>query len=218
MKILICNERFLFRFGADRVLILLGKGLKELGHTVTMMANRYDPDIVQSFASQVIDCPVEHTAYLDLNEYTSDWLRNNWNRLFLPGNTPDVIIVGGWPFVSALAFFREVCPTVVFLYQGVVPTYSYPDATTITLENLSALRRQHLGFSNLIIGVSRLIVDSESPPGSGGVPVRSILNGTHHMEMRVWPADRLRHESPPRSSLQLVRSLKQQGRKTLLCL
>jgi glycosyltransferase involved in cell wall biosynthesis len=217
MNILICNERFLFRFGADRVLILLGKGLKELGHTVTMMANRYDPEIVQSFASQVIDCPVEHAAYLDLNEYTSDWLRNNWNRLFLPGNIPDVIIVGGWPFVSALAFFREVCPNVVFLDQGVVPTDGYPDTTKITLEKLRALRKQHLGFADLIIGVSRFIVDSQSRPESGGVPVRSILNGADHMEMRLWPADRLRLESAPKSSL-LVRSLKQQGRKVLLCL
>jgi glycosyltransferase involved in cell wall biosynthesis len=218
MNILICNERFLFRFGADRVLILLGQGLKQLGHTVTIMANRYDPEIVQSFASQVIDCPVEEAAYLDLNEYTSDWVRNNWNRLLLPGNVPDVIIVGGWPFVTAIAFFREVCPNVVFLDLGVVPTDGYPEAIKITLEKLSALRRQYLGFASLIIGISRFIVDSQSRPESRGVRVRSIHLGADHMEMGLWPADRLKLESSWGASLQLVRSLKQQDRKVLLCL
>ena len=59
MNILICNERFLFRFGADRVLILLGKGLKDLGHTVSIMGNRYDPEVVKAFASERIDIPGE---------------------------------------------------------------------------------------------------------------------------------------------------------------
>src|SRR5690349_89705 len=216
MNILICHERFLFRFGADRVLILLGKGLKKLGHTVTVMANRYDPEIVGSFASQIIDCPVEGAPYLELNEFTSDWLRSNWKQLFTPGNVPDVVIVGGWPFISAITFFREVCPQLIFIDFGVVPTYGYSEGTTITLEKLRALRRQNLPNASLIVGISRFIADSQSRPDAGdGVPVRSILLGADHMEAAVWPAAQLKLESPHSSSLSLVDSLKRQGKKIL---
>ncbi|MBV8808485.1 MAG: glycosyltransferase [Acidobacteriaceae bacterium] len=219
MNIFICHERFLFRFGADRVLILLGKGLKELGHTVTVMANRYDPEIVASFARRIIDCPVEGAPYLDLNEFTSDWLRNNWKRLFSSANAADVVIVGGWPFISAITFFREVCPQVIFIDFGVVPTYGYSEGAVITLEKLRALRRQHLKNASLIVGISRFIADSQSRPDAGNaVPVQSILLGADHLGAAVWPAAQLKLESARGAALNLVQSLKLQGKRTLLCL
>ena len=218
MNILICHERFLFRFGADRVLILLGKGLKERGHTVTLMANRYDPEIVSSFAEQIIDTPVG-SAYLDLNEFTAEWLRANWNILFALGNIPDVVVVGGWPFISAISFFRKVCPQVIFIDFGVVPTYGYPEGVTTTLEKLRSLRKQHLGDASLVVGISRFIADSQSRPDSGnGPPIRSILLGADHMEMTVWKAARLELADQHGRAISLVRSLREQGKKILLCL
>jgi len=219
MNILICHERFLFRFGADRALILLGKGLKELGHSITVMANRYEPEIIGSLASAVIDCPTEGAAYLDLNEFTSDWLRDNWTRLFAPGAIPDAIIVGGWPFISAISFFREVCENVIFVDFGVVPTDGYSEGTRITLDKLRTLRRQHLQNASRIVSISRFIADSQSRPDSfSAVPTHSILLGADHMEAAVWPAAQLKVHSARGSTLNAVRSLKLQGKKVLLCL
>ena len=219
MNILICHERFLFRFGADRVLILLGKGLHEQGHSVTIMANRYDADIVNSFSSRVIDCPVEGAAYLDLNEFTADWLRSHWNALFTAENRPDIVIVGGWPFFSAITVFREFCQHVLFIDFGVVPTYGYPEGVKITLDKLRALRKRHLPDASLIAGISRFIADSQSRLDAGeSTPVTSVLLGADHMEMTVWPAAHLKLSPSTGSALNLVQSLKLQGKKVILCL
>lgn len=214
MHILICHERFLFRFGADRVLILLGKGFKELGHTVTVMANRYDSDVVASFASRAIDCPSDGVPYLDLNEFTSQWLERNWSELFDPENVPDVVIVGGWPFISATSFFRDVCRRVIFIDFGVVPADGYSEGMKVTLDKLHALRRRHLQNASLIVALSNFIAESQSRPDSHHrTPVRSILLGANHMDMAVWPADR-----PEGSAMNLVRSLKLRGSNVMLCL
>src|SRR5579885_3475497 len=45
MRILVCNERLLFRFGADRVLLLLARELARRGHEVWAMAHNADPGV-----------------------------------------------------------------------------------------------------------------------------------------------------------------------------
>ena len=40
MHLIICNERLLFRFGVDRVLLLLAQGLKASGWHITFVAQR----------------------------------------------------------------------------------------------------------------------------------------------------------------------------------
>lgn len=57
MRILICNERFLFRFGLDRVLIMIGKGMAERGNDIYMMGCRCDEQIVGSFTKTFIPVP-----------------------------------------------------------------------------------------------------------------------------------------------------------------
>src|SRR4051812_29773624 len=214
MNILICHERFLFRFGADRTLILLGKGMKERGHTVSLMANSYDANVIAPFASRVIDCPTEGTAYLDLNEFTAEWLRNNWNQLFSPSTAPDVAIVGGWPFFTAISFFRLVCPQVLFVDFGAVPTYGYPEGTLVTLEKLRSLRRRHLPEASLIVAISKFIADSQSRIDSANaVPVRPVLLGADHMEQDVWRAAHLRLLRRPASVISNVLALREGGKR-----
>lgn len=218
MNILICHERFIFRFGADRVLILLGRGLKEQGHRVAIMANRYDREIVESFASDIIDCPVDSDS-LNLNESTRDWLKSNWDRLFSQNNRPDIVIVGGWPFISAISFFRKVCRQVLFVDFGVVPNYGYPKEMITTLDKLRALRRHHLRDASLIVGISRFVAESQSRPDSGGgVPVRSVLLGGDHLSTSRWFPVQFKTGCPNGAAVDAVRSLKRQGKKVLLCL
>lgn len=219
MRFLICHERFLFRFGADRVLILLGKGLKELGHEVSIMANRYDRKIVETFASRIIDVSAEGAAYINLNESTADWVRNTWHRHFAPGAGPDVVLVGGWPFISAISVFKEFCPHVVFIDCGVVPSQGYSEGMANTLDKLHSLRQRHLPDASLIICNSRFTAESQSEPDcGGGVPVRPVLLGADHMEMSVWPAADLSLEQSRRKAVGLLRDLKSRGKKVLISL
>lgn len=218
MNILICHERFIFRFGADRVLILLGRGLKEQGHRVAIMANRYDRETVESFALNIIDCPVDGNS-LNLNESTRDWLESNWDQLFSQDNRPDIVIVGGWPFISAISFFRKVCRQVLFIDFGVVPNYGYSKEMITTLDKLRALRRQHLRDASLIVGISRFVAESQSRPDSGsGVPIRSILLGADHLSSSRWFPAQFKTGCPNGPAVDAVRSLKRQGKKVLLCL
>jgi hypothetical protein len=174
MRIVICHERFLFRFGADRVLILLGKSLKERGHEVTLIGNRFDAEVVESFARRVTEIPADVVPYLELSEYTADWLRTHWTE------EADLVIIGGWPFFSAIPFFKEKSK-VVFIDFGVVPTDGCSEGTRITLEKLKALRRQHLPEASLILGISDFIVRSQSLPDAQGVPTGSVLLGVDHL-------------------------------------
>ena len=80
MKIIIANERLLFRFGVDRVLILLGTELKDAGHEVLVISNHYDNAIIEKFTSNIIDVPVNEKDYLNQNEYALEWIEKNHKK------------------------------------------------------------------------------------------------------------------------------------------
>ena len=218
MKILICHERFIFRFGADRALILLGKGLSDLGHQVTFMGNRFDRETIEPFAAEVITSPVG-SSYLTANESTSDWLQTDWNHIFRAENVPDAVFVGGWPYVSAISFFRKVCRQVIYVDCGVVPNDGYPKEMVRTLEKLRSLRRQHLADASLITANSHFTAESQSRPDSHGkVPVQPVLLGADHFDSPKWQPAQFKTGVLHRWTPDVIRSLKLQGKKILLAL
>jgi glycosyltransferase involved in cell wall biosynthesis len=219
VNVLICHERFLFRFGADRVLIMLGHGFKRLGHDVTVMAARCDRSIVDAFASRTIEVPADLGDYLHRNELTATWLRDTWHRHFDDATKPDLVLVGGWPFVSAITFLVTVCPRVAFVDFGVVPPEGYPPASRANLDKLRELRRRHLPDASLIIAISDFIARTQSQPDAQGrAAVRATLLGADHMDMSLWPAERLQAANARGTGLKRLRSLKRAGRQTMLCL
>ena len=183
MKILLCNERFLFRFGADRVLLLLGKGLKRRGHTVYVMANRFDPEPIKAFADKIIEVPQGGDGYLNLNEFTAEWLKAELPKLFSGDDRPDVAFVGGWPFFAAIPVFRSLGIKVVFHDYGAVPLDGFKDGQLVTQEKLRSLRREHIPSADAVLSISGFIADSQSKRDCAGrVPVRAILLGADHLE------------------------------------
>jgi glycosyltransferase involved in cell wall biosynthesis len=219
MHILICHERFLFRFGADRVLILLGSGLKQNGHTVSIMANRYDTEIVKRFADRVIDVPETAGRYLHLNEDVAQWLVNNWHALFDPDTRPDVIIVGGWPFFAAIPFFRKVCPNVVFVDFGAVPLEGYSDGMLVTQEKVRQLRKTFLKHATQIVAISKFILHSQSVNDAGpNVPATAILLGADHIDSAVWASANLTGATRKHEALAVVNALRASDKKLVLVL
>ena len=218
MNILICNERFLFRFGLDRVLIILGKGLKDLGHNISIMGNRFDREVVKNFASQIIKLP-SNCEYLDQNEYTLDWLRRTWEQYFNSNTKPDIVLIGGWPFLSAIPFFREKGCEVVFSDHGAVPLEGYTGHHLSVLNKLKNFRKKYLCYSSLIIGVSDFIIKSQSYlDADKNTKICYILNGADHIEMEIWPAKKLHLEKGSGYSTNLINSFKKEGRKVILFL
>lgn len=216
MHILICNERFLFRFGVDRVNLILGKGLKDLGHTVSFMANKFDKKVVESIASQVIEIPTAED-YINLNECTVRWLEQNWNKHFDANNKPDIVLINGWPFFSAIKFFKNVGIKTIFIDHGAVPLEGFSGGAKDVQDKLRRLRKQFLPEASLIIGVSEFMINSQSKIDAGDkVPTKSILWGADHMEMTVWDSNDLHLAKPSGYETNLLKSLKSEGKKIIL--
>jgi len=216
LHILICNERLLFRFGVDRVLILLGRGLKENGHTVSLMANRYDPESVKNFASQLIEVPSDAGDYLNMNEYVKDWLQQTWDHHFKK-RKPDFVLIGGWPFFSVIPFFKKMGSKVIFMDCGAVPLQGYEGGVLVTQKKLRSLRKKYLQETDLITPISNFIANSQSKNDShDNAPVHPILLGADHMEMSIWRAKDLNRNTKNQNTVNLVEDLKRKGRQTIL--
>ncbi len=214
MNILMCNERFLFRFGMDRTLILLGQHLTTIGHRVSAMAHQGDRAVLEGLFSRVIDVPVQVDDYLRLDELTAAWLETAWNECFAHAAPPEVVVVGGWPFFSAIPFLRRTGAAVVFVDFGAVPLDGYSGGALAVQEQVRRLRRRYLGEASLVIAISEFIARSQSRIDVGDkVPVLPVLLGADHLETPTWSADRV---SPGRSRGELDRRLA--GRRTVLAL
>jgi len=200
-------------------LILLAKGLAELGHNIFMMANQYDKNVIDKFVSKIISVPVSSDSYLNLNEYTAEWLNKTWNEHFDSHDGPDVVLVGGWPFFSSIPFFKKVCKKVIFVDFGAVPLDGYSGGALVTQEKLRSLRKQYLLDASLIIGISNFIANSQSKVDScGRVPVKTVLLGADHMEMSIWHNEDLNLEKSHGNITDSIKKYKRDGRHILLCL
>ncbi len=216
MNILLCNERFLFRFGLDRALILLGRGLKARGHRITVMANHYDAAVLNEFANRCIDIPQAGDAYMNLNEFTAIWIQGHWHELFNSTDKPDVAIIGGWPFFATIPIFEQLGVRTIFMDCGAVPLGGLDDGARQIQTKLRALRRAHLNQASLITPISVFIGESQSRPDAGDVRVVPILLGADHMDRPIWKARQITHHygSPPTEHR--VRDLKARGYKLIL--
>lgn len=203
----------------DRALIILGKGLKERGHTVYVMANRYDRKVVETFASKIIEIPDNGEDYLNLNENTTKWLEENWNKCFNANTMPDIVLIGGWPFFSSIPFLKRACKNVVFMDCGAVPIEKYSLRQSNTQNKLRALRKQYLKELSLIVSISQFIADSQSKiDAQGQVPIQTVLLGADHMNMSIWPVNELILDNAQNYNLKQLDTLKSEGKKTILCL
>ncbi|WP_334820188.1 glycosyltransferase [Nostoc sp.] len=217
MKILICNERFLFRFGLDRVLILMGKSMAERGHHVYMMGSRCDENIVKQFAKKFILLPPAPDDYANSNEFTAQWLETSWNGLFTNTEKPDVIVIGGWPFFKAIDFFSRVCQNVVFIDAGAVPLDGFSGHGLFIQQKLRKFRQDYLSKTTGILPISEFIAKCQSLPDRGfNHGIQTILLGADHMELSIWQAQMVSQKKRYGVSLSVVEKLLKQGKFFIL--
>ena len=186
MNVLLCNERLLFRFGVDRALLILGRGLAARGHRVSIMANRFDQAVTESFATRVIRAPDADGDYLNVNEFTADWIAGNAASLFGDADVPEVVVIGGWPFFCSIPVFKQLGCATVFMDCGAVPLQGFEGGSRIVQEKLRLLRRRYLPGVTRIVPISRFIGDTQSRPDGAGAEVTPVLLGADHMSMAIW--------------------------------
>jgi glycosyltransferase involved in cell wall biosynthesis len=218
VHIAICSERLLFRFGADRVLLLLAKGFKERGHRVTLIANRFDEEVVRTISDRLVQAPnFEGADYINSNELTARWLKES--PVFSGSDRPDLAFVGGWPFFSALTYLREVGLPAFFVDFGAVPLDGLSIGALVVQQKLRELRQRHLRDASGIIAISDFILRTQSFPDSEGfVPARAVLLGADHVEQPVWSKAQISGKTAGGMALHTVEALRSEGKKIILAL
>ncbi|MDX2186809.1 MAG: glycosyltransferase family 4 protein [Opitutaceae bacterium] len=209
-RVLICHERFLPRFGADRVLILIGKELKARGWAVDFMGQKFPEDRLRDAANEIIEIP-SPSDYIQFDLETATWL-----KLWISSKAPayQLVIVGGWPFFSSISQFRSVAPKVLFIDCGVVPNEGYDPGVQRILDHLRELRRANLDFCTHIAANSDFTLRTQTLPETSGKPVaRAVLNGIDHL----FAPGSIKAMFPAKPLLD-VRALKAEGRRPILLL
>ena len=185
MHVLLCNERLLFRYGHDRVLALLGRDLQESGHTLTVLANHFDPDTVAGWADRVIE--VEGAPdYRQNNRAAREQLEARWSEWFEQSGAPDVAIVGGWPFFECIDAFERRGVRTIYFDCGAVPLDGMHGGELENQRLLRALRREHLPHASHIVANSAFTASSQSAVDAPDVSREAILLGADHLEGELW--------------------------------
>ena len=193
MRILICNERFLFRFGVDRVLLMLGSYWKQAGHDVVMMGNKLDSRAVQKCSDRFIRVP-EAPDYLHGNDYTYEYVREHWEEWF-PDEQPDIALIAGWPFYQCIGFLKEKCGTAIFHDYGAVPVDGMSEPQRITQMELRRQRKENLRYADRIVAISRFLEETQSRQdildADHEIPTAHVLLGIDHLDLHLWEKDEL---------------------------
>ncbi|MFG0463887.1 glycosyltransferase family 4 protein [Pseudomonas putida] len=191
MHLIICNERLLFRFGVDRVLLLLAQGLKAAGWRITFVAHRANHDVLSRITDDIITPPEHNGPYTELDQVTAQWLSKNRRRLTGtesnslvgdsgPQNT--VALIGGWPFYASIAVFRQWGIPTVALDCGGVPYEDMTGPARLVQERLRAQRREYLPEARVVTPISHFVSRTQSLPDAGpDVDIVMIHLGADHL-------------------------------------
>ncbi|MBW7901813.1 MAG: glycosyltransferase [Rhodocyclaceae bacterium] len=209
MHLILCNERLLFRFGVDRVLLLLAGRLKAAGWKISFVAQRADVDALRRISDGIHVPPAHHVPYPELDRATAQWLKAHRHRLVdgRDGAGGTIALIGGWPFYGCIPVFRECGATVVALDCGAVPVDGMCGEALFVQQRLRELRREYLPEAHAIAPISHFIERTQSRPDAGlSVRVATIHLGADHLDAgdalwtgdagtkraAAWPADRQR--------------------------
>lgn len=214
MRILICNERFLFRFGVDRVLLILGYFWKKKGHEIIMMGNHLDEQAVGKCSDRFIQIP-EAKDYLHGNEYTRRYVEQHWDQWFIDGNKPDLALIAGWPFYQSIGYLKQQCGIAIFHDYGAVPMDGMNTAQKTVQEELRRLRYENLREADQVIAISRFLEESQSIPDvEKTIPTTYVHLGVDHLDMNLWNKEDV--SASQKDVLGDIRKFKQDGWKLIM--
>ncbi|KRW66834.1 glycosyl transferase family 1 [Pseudomonas sp. TTU2014-105ASC] len=196
MHLIICNERLLFRFGVDRVLLLLAQGFKAAGWRITLITQRADHDVLCGISDDIHILPMAAAPHADLDRRSSAWLQEHRHLILPPGPAPagTVALIGGWPFYSAIALFRQWGVVPVALDCGGVPYDDMQGQARRTQELLRTRRREYFPEARAITPISDFIARTQSRPDAGPAGEAEIVTihlGADHLATTsmLWQRD-----------------------------
>lgn len=184
-RVQICNERFLLRFGVDRILTLLAAHLVSRDMDVGISCLRADREALSRIVDDVdvIDLP----SGLDVASADDAAARHviaGWQDV-----RPDVLVTGGWPFFGIAARASSFGVRSLFIDAGAVPHDGLSrDALPSQLE-IRRLRQRALPSIDVCLPISAFIRESQTEPDRGSVwNVTTVGLGCDHLAGRRFDA------------------------------
>jgi len=212
LRIQICNERLVPRFGVDRLLVLLARQLAQSGHKVSFSCLRCDRAMLAAISQDVevlelptgLDIMAAENAVLTLAQ-------QKWQE-----QSPNVVVTGGWPFFQAAVRASRFGIKSLFIDAGAVAQDGLPDSVAPGQQELRRIRQLTLPFIDRVLPISDFIRVSQSEPDRGSaLGVRTVLLGGDHMSLGTFHGDGRSHDPDLLAKLQARVNA---GEMLLLCL
>jgi glycosyltransferase involved in cell wall biosynthesis len=217
LHVLICNERLLHRFGVDRLLLLLGRGLRLRGHRITFLCQRCDRGAVEAVSRSVTEVP--ELGCLDLHgaeAAAKRWLEEHWEELSRESR-PDVVITGGWPFFRIAEVCARLAVPSLFIDAGAIPDDGIPEGAVRFQRELRRVRASALPRFTAVLPISNFIRDTQTLPERGtAAGVHTVLLGADHLEVPMFEAPA--GDAADAASLAQVKRLSDQGHRLVISL
>lgn len=186
MHIALLNERFIFRFGVDRTLLCLARELKQAGHNVTVVGQKFDSLDARDFYDHkvVVSQPKN---YIESDLFAANWIQQNWKTAFESNSLPDIAIIAGWPFLGSIPILKSFGVDVWFHDYGITPLDGLPEGSVRTLEMLKRLRDRFVPECDGVIAISDFIAESQSRSTfAHGQDVHTVRLASDHVNYPLW--------------------------------
>ncbi|MCB1540521.1 MAG: glycosyltransferase [Rhodoblastus sp.] len=194
--VLICNERILFRYGVDRILVELAKKFVTEGWRVTFVCLRSDEPLIRAIDAHVLVPAMAPGGDLYAAEQEcARFLDESWGAI--SSNAPvSLIVSGGWPFFCTAHIGDKYGVPSIFIDAGAVPHDGLDEDRAGPQRAVRRLRSLALPHFDRVLPISRFIAESQTIPDratSQGVRVTPL--GVDHFADRGGTSERLPDEA-----------------------
>jgi glycosyltransferase involved in cell wall biosynthesis len=178
LHVLICNERFLPRFGLDRILLLLAEFIAARKMRVSLCCLRYDLEILGNLADHVQQISLtQGSGIAEVDRLVAEKVLEAWDS-----KRPDVLVSGGWPFFELAARAPSYGVPSLFIDAGAVPHDGFIGPALLAQQEIRFLREMYLPFVSGITSISEFIRSSQSEPDRGSdLGITKVLLGADHL-------------------------------------
>jgi len=187
LRVDICNERLLPRFGVDRLLVLLAQKLVESGHEVRFVCLRCDKSMLLPISSDVTVLTLPE----GLNMAETEAAATGATLPLWQQGRPDAVVVGGWPFLELAARAGRHNVASLFIDAGAVAQDGLPEPQLTMQRELRRIRQLTLPSIDRLLPISNFIRRTQSEPDRGRVGgLETVLLGGDHMALGTFGGDR----------------------------
>ncbi len=186
LRIDICNERLLPRFGVDRLLVLLARKLVDSGHEVRFICLRCDKSMLLPISPSVnVLALPEGLNMEDTESAATAGALQLWQSA-----APDVVVSGGWPFFELAARAHNQKVAGVFIDAGAVAQDALPEPQLTMQRELRRIRQLTLPHIECVLPISDFIRSTQTEPDRGRPDgVETVLLGGDHMALGTFRGD-----------------------------